>query len=518
MAVVLIRMRLRVLAHSFRPAQAITSIAKLLLGLLGAALTIGLAAVGLDTDEITADLLGLVFLAWFVGWIIVPLLSGGGDETLRPEHFVLFPMTSRQLATGLLGVAFVGGGALVTLLAGIALVVFGAGLGAAATLVSIPAMLLQTAFFVLASRVVLAALGAALRSRRGRDLALLLVAALCVCGFLLRYPIQSLGPEIVRGNAPGFSTLLHLLPSGWGMAAVEAAARADWPIALGALLGLAVLIALLLLAWAPLIERRMTARAATGRSRRAGSDGLLVRLLPATPLGGVVQKELLTWGRDARRRAVLVTSLAALPGAVVPALSGAELLLPFAGLFVLGLACAETSNLYGLDGGGMWHTLVAPDSARADVRGRQLAWALVVAPFCIALTVGFTVFSGLDWAWPWVLALLPAGIGGCAGSVVLLSVIAAYPVPQNSDSNPFTSGTNPHYLQLGLVPLLLTAIGPSTALLILGLAEDRPVLSWLAVPVGVGVGALRWWQCGRQADRRLELRGPELFKVVRQGV
>lgn len=514
---VLIRMRLRVARHSLRPEQAITSIGKFLLGLLAAGITIGLAAGGFRTDAITGDMVALAFLAWFVCWIVVPMLSGGGDETLRPEHFALLPLTSRQLAVGLLGIAFIGPGATVTLVAGIALVVLGGGLGAAAVVVAVPALVLQTVFFVLLAKVVLAGLGAALRSRRGRDIALLLVAFICVSGFLLRYPIQSLGPSIVRGEAPVFSTLLHVLPSGWGTSAVQAAGRSDWLVAIGALIGLAILVGLLVLAWAPLIERRTTTRSASGRYQRA-KPGVLSRLLPSTPMGAVAYKEILTWSRDARRRAVLVTSLAALPGAVVPALSGIEQLLPFGGMFVLALACAETSNLYGLDGSGMWHTILAPNSTRADVRGRQLAWTLVVAPFCVVLTLVLTAVSGLAWAWPWVLALLPALVGGCSGAVVLLSVIAAYPVPKNADSNPFTSGTNPHYMQLSIIPLLMAMVGPAGVLLIQGAVTGNAVLNWLAVPVGVITGALMAWLCGRIACHKLEEGAVDLFGVVRQGV
>ncbi|MFC0111205.1 hypothetical protein [Kibdelosporangium aridum] len=514
---VLIRMRLSVARHSLRREQLITSVGKFLLGLLAAGLTIGLAAGDFRTDAITADMVALAFLAWFICWIVVPMLAGGGDETLRPEHFSLLPITSRQLAVGLLGIAFIGPGAVVTLVAGIALVVLASGLGTTAVVFAVPALVLQTAFFVLLARVVIAALGAALRSRRGRDIALLLVAFICVCGFLLRYPIQSLGPSVIRGEAPGFSAVLHVLPSGWATSAVEAAGRSDWLIAVGALLGLAALVGLLLLAWAPLIERRTTTRSASGRYQRTRS-GVLTRLLPTSPLGAVAYKEILTWSRDARRRAVLVTSLAALPGAVVPALSGIEQLLPFGGMFVLALACAETSNLYGLDGSGMWHTILAPNSTRADVRGRQLAWTLVVAPFCIALTLVLTAISGLAWAWPWVLALLPALVGGCSGAVVLLSVIAAYPVPKNSDSNPFTSGTNPHYMQLSIIPLLIAMVGPALALLIQGAVTGNMVLSWLAVPVGVITGAVMAWLCGRIACQKLEEGAVELFGVVRQGV
>ena len=79
----------------------------------------------------------------------------------------------------------------------------------------------------------------------------------------------------------------------------------------------------------------------------------------------------------------------------------------------MGLAAAlivarGAANLYGDDGTALWLTRMVPGVERADVRGRQAARLLVVPPVMVALTVSLTAFSGQGWAWPWVLATLPA--------------------------------------------------------------------------------------------------------------
>ena len=52
-----------------------------------------------------------------LGWLLLPLVFFGVDETLDPARFALLPLTRRTLVTGLLAAALVGVPALATLLA-----------------------------------------------------------------------------------------------------------------------------------------------------------------------------------------------------------------------------------------------------------------------------------------------------------------------------------------------------------------------------------------------------------------
>ncbi|QBD76636.1 hypothetical protein EPA93_11735 [Ktedonosporobacter rubrisoli] len=74
-------------------------------------------------------------------------------------------------------------------------------------------------------------------------------------------------------------------------------------------------------------------------------------------------------------------------------------------------------NIYAFDGSALWLNLEVPDSERSDVRGRQLAWLLLVAPITLLLSCIFTLVS--QQAWPWVLALVPALLGGAVGLLPL---------------------------------------------------------------------------------------------------
>jgi ABC-2 type transport system permease protein len=138
--------------------------------------------------------------------------------------------------------AFVGPAPVISLLALSGLVVAGvreslAGAGIVGVLVAVPAMVSQLAVFVLLSRVAVAVLGLALRSRLGA------VGAGLINGAILAFLGQGWVFAVALGQDAGRSpSLVRYLPSGWGLLAV----RGDY----WALAAMVVLVVLLLGAWA----------------------------------------------------------------------------------------------------------------------------------------------------------------------------------------------------------------------------------------------------------------------------
>ncbi len=510
---VLIRLKFRVLRHSLRGNQGWFTGVGALFGLLAATVTIVVSTVDFDEPGIGVDVLAGLYLLWAVGWLFGPVFTGGGDETLRPEHFALLPLTPRQLATGLLGAAFVGVPAVVTFLAFCGLVLFADGAGVVVALVAVP---LQLAFVVLLSRVVMAGLGAALRSRRGKDLGVLLAALVGLSGFVAQALFNNFGQVLLDGGSATLSAVLRWAPSGWAVVAVDAAGTGNWLLALVALAGLAAVCAVLLAVWGVLLVRRTTRVAANQGPRETGTRGGLAQRLPATPVGAVAAKELRLWLRDARRRVSLLTMvIVGTMISVIPAVTEGDTdSLPFAPVAVTVFACLLAGNLYGMDGSALWHTLVTPGAAAADVRGRQLAWLLVVGPVALVLTAVLPGISDPS-SYPWVLALVPVVLGGGAGLIMLLSVFAGYPLPDQK-ANPFAAGGNPGLVrtaqQVGISLLLGVVSAPVVLLLIFG--GDNPVLRWSALPLGIAIGAVLFWWWGRIAYRRLAARGPEILATV----
>ncbi|WP_336216633.1 SDR family oxidoreductase [Nonomuraea sp. LPB2021202275-12-8] len=236
-ALTMAQMKLAMLRHAFHGTRAQTAGTGAALGVLFAAGTVYLAFV-------SPDLLAAGYAVWLLGWMLGPVFMGGGDETLRPEYFSLLGLPPRRLATGLLVAAFVGVAPLVSLTALLGLLVTGARLGAVNALVAVPAMVLQLAVFVLLSKVGVAVVGLALRSRLGA----------IVSGLLNGAVLAALGQIWVffwAFGQTGVPTAVWYLPSGWGLLAVQG----HW----WAPAALAVLVLLLLGLWAALLTRRMGA-------------------------------------------------------------------------------------------------------------------------------------------------------------------------------------------------------------------------------------------------------------------
>ena len=186
-----VRLKLRVMANGFRGQH--WRITLFVLGVLGglwfaASGFLLLALPGLVDNRqlavVTAAFGGGLLV---LGWVFLPLVLFGVDETLDPSRFALLPLRRRTLLTGLLTAALVGVPALATLLATSGLAVtawhFGGPLAGLVALVGAVAGLLLC---VLASRAVTSTFAAMLRSRRMRDLAAILLA---VCAALLG-PLQ----------------------------------------------------------------------------------------------------------------------------------------------------------------------------------------------------------------------------------------------------------------------------------------------------------------------------------------
>ncbi|GGO77303.1 hypothetical protein [Nonomuraea cavernae] len=498
LAHILIRMRLALLRNSLRGDRATNLYFGVLLGLALAAGTIVVAV-------LWPAYLPLALAVWLIGWIFGPIFTGGGDETLRPEYFAMLPATPRRIAAGLLAGAFAGPAPLVTLIALLSLPVYGWRHGPAGVLIGLAAALATLTTMVVISRVVVAVIGLFVRSR------VTAATAGIVTGTALALSGNGWAPAVALGTTDTLAwtqTLVRVLPSGWGVAAIEA----SWPLALLILAANGAAIALLLLAWAGLLARRVVSAARGGVPARRGTP----RPFPAA--GGAriaAAKELRTWWRDLVRIQLLGTAFSyALVFPLLLVTIDSWIMVPFTGLIAIVMAAGVSANLYGVDGTALWLTLMTPGAERADVRGRQLAWLLVVGPAATVLTLAGTAVSGQTWAWPWVLGLLPALLGGAAGLIVCIAVTSLVPGtdPHKRGGNPLNTGAD-EGAESGLAWLMLVAV-PTIALPTAAAILLQP---WAGIPVGLLTGALSFWGLGRIAHRRLESHGTELLSLMKHG-
>ncbi|WP_431903442.1 hypothetical protein [Nonomuraea sp. bgisy101] len=494
----MIRMRLALMRNSLRGDNASNLYTGVSLGLI---LAFGTIAV----TVLWPAYLPLALAVWLTGWIFGPIFIGGGSEALRPEYFSMLPATPGRIAAALLAGAFAGPAPAVNLIALLSLPVYGWRFGPAGVLIGLAAAVTTLITMVMISRVIVALIGLFVRSRATAAAVGIVTGtaiALCSNGWA---PVAALGGT---DTAAWSQVLVRVLPSGWGVAAVEA----PWPLALAILAANAGVIALLLAAWAGLLSRRVVSAARGGVPPRRGTP----RPFPSTSGARIAAaKELRAWWRDLVRIQLLATAFSyAIVTPLLLVTIDAWIMVPFAGLIAIVMAAASSANLYGADGTALWLTLMSPGAERADVRGRQLAWLLIVGPAAVVLSLAGTLVSGQTWAWPWVLGLLPALLGGGAGIIVLLAVTSLVPGtdPHKRGGNPLSTGAD-ETAETSLAWLVLVAV-PATALPAAGAVLLHP---WAGIATGVLTGALSAWGLGKIAYRALENHGIDLLNLMKHG-
>lgn len=494
----MIRMRLAIMRNSLRGDNAANLYTGVSFGLILAFGTIAVAV-------LWPAYLPITLAVWLSGWIFGPIFIGGGSEALRPEYFSMLPARPGRIATALLAGAFAGPAPAVNLIALLSLPVYGWRFGPAGVLIGLVAAVTTLITMVMLSRVIVALIGLFVRSRATAAAVGIVTGtaiALCSNGWA---PVVALAGT---DTAAWSELFVRVLPSGWGVAAIEA----PWSLALVILVAGAGVIALLLAAWSCLLSRRVVSAARGGVPPHRGTP----RPFPSTSGARITAaKELRAWWRDLVRIQLLATAFSyAIVTPLLLLTIDAWIMVPFTGLIAIVMAAASSANLYGADGTALWLTLMTPGAERADVRGRQLAWLLIVGPAAVGLSLAGTFVSGQTWAWPWVLGLLPALLGGGAGVIVLLAVTSLVPGtdPHKRGGNPLSTGAD-ETAETSLAWLVLLAV-PATALPAAGAILLNP---WAGIATGVLTGALSAWGLGRIAYRRLENHGIDLLNLMKHG-
>ncbi|MBE7190691.1 hypothetical protein, partial [Jatrophihabitans endophyticus] len=466
----------------------------LAVGAVSAGATFALGFVRHARPGADGDVLAVVLFLW-TGGQLAQAASAGGDTTLRPEVFALLPLPARRLAWSLLAVSLADPVVLLVLVAEAGLIPLAAAGGPVAATSGLAAAVLATVLTVVLATLVGGVLGPG--AGRGRDVGTVVVALalslLALGGTLLPAAVTALDD----GHARWLSIVVHGLPSGWGVNAADAG-RSGHPVTavlwLAALAGLTGLAAV---AWPSVLRRRI---GRPPRTHRAGGTLRPRRFLPASAAGAVCAKELRLWVRDpVRLTCLLIAVVVGLGVALVPRVTaGSGLLMPFGGALTVVIAGACACNLYGNDGTSLWLTIMTPGSARPDLRGRQTAWLIAVAPFSVLETVTLTATSGEPTLWPWAIALVIALLGGAAGLVPVLSLLAVQPLDEAGNPTPGWSVK----VHLALYCTVATAL-PAAAMLVLGASAGSALTQWAAVPVAAATAALLAWWGRRHATRRL---------------
>lgn len=384
------------------------------------------------------DGLALVLSLVGLGWLVIPVVAAALDETVDPRRLELLPLTRGHLAAGLLAAAAIGPGTVITVLAAAGAILWSF-TGAASIVPAAVAGLLFVIWCLASSRLVTTFLTDLLRSRRGRDVAV--VAVSLAAGMVIFIGnIYRPDPGDFGGETPqlgNLGTVLGWTPPGAMGEAMSDFGQGDWAVG-GARLAyvLAVTSAVVWL-WQIVLGRLSTRTTDNARVRTVGEG---VSMVPRVfkgrngPVYATAGKELRYMRRDPRFRSQAVGLVIALAVAGFGAgrfLLGTEYA-PFLATVIAWMVASTGFNLFGMDDRSFWAYVVSGVDLRRILAGKNLALALIGVPAVslVALLMSLLVgeFSHLITAILAALAVLAVWLG--VGNVT--SVMGAFPMPESN--------------------------------------------------------------------------------------
>jgi ABC-2 type transport system permease protein len=517
--VIFVRLKLRLVANGLggQPWRVVLFVLGLLFGIGFAVTGYAVFAVpGLLGDlRVAGVLIPLGGAAIVLGWLFLPLVFFGVDESLDPARFALLPLRRGTLIRGMLAASLAGVPAIATLIATLGTVDATARLGgplaAAVQLLGVVFGLLVCAAV---SRAVTSAFATALRSRRARDLATVLLAVVAA----LLGPIQLLALAGAQradwGRVRDVAAVVSWTPLGapYAMGLDVIAGRA-WAVPIKLAMVVATL-AVLLWWWSATLERAMLGAATAARSSadRRGTPvaQLVLPFLPRNRFGALASREARYWWRETRRRASLITfSVVGIFLPVMTAVTGGG-----AGtlLFVGALAAVGLANQFGYEGSAYAANVVAGVPGRVELHARVVGYALYVSPLLITIAVVVGTVTGRPAVIPSLLGTLAAAFGTGLAAVLPISVRGAYALPDTTNPFALSSGGG---LAKGLMSFgaLLGAVVGTTPIQVVAYLLG-PAWLWAGLPVGAAYGAAAYVLGSRLAANWLDRRMPELLTAV----
>lgn len=477
----------------------------------------GLVALSFAPPQLTKTITVLAGSAALLGWIIVPLLTSGIDQTLSVSRLKIFPIGSTRLVAALAVCGILGIPGAVTLLAG----VFTAAAWWHQPLVAVAAVAtacLAALTCVCGSRLI-ESLNAGLSARRRyRE----------ISGVLILIPLLLLGPLItlLSSGLQGASSSLPALAEGLSWSPLGAAWSVPGDLATGhsgaaalkTLIALATL-GLIVVAWRRSLAAALvsTLQPAT-KAAASGRIGLFARF-PATPTGAVAARALTYWLRDPRySRQLILIPIFPILLYVNSRTTGLDGLVSAAGPIVAVLVSLTIFTDLSYDSTAFAAHISARVTGRADRLGRVLAVASFAVPIVVVITIGSVIVTG---AWSSLPALLGLSLGLLLSGFGLSSVSSArivLPVPAPGDS-PFAAKTGAGFTTsvttLATWGILAVLALPEIVLAITAGATGSLLLGWIALVTGVGLGTVLLVLGIRIGGRELDARGPELLTRLR---
>ena len=452
------------------------------------------------SNGLRQDALVAIALVLAVGWVLVPIVATGVDDTLDPTRFAPWGVSARRLAPGLTVAAFTTVPAVFFVVVALVLGAtwHGAGEGAAVTTLGVVGGALTAIGWVLSARLstLWAARLLAMRSAKVVVAALSLVPLGAVAW--LGVSVQRSGiEEVVGGEVTIALKALAWTPVGAGLAAAESLTHGDVLAAVLKIMVSALWVAVLWFALRDAIAHALVHPVARSAVKTRRSDAVLgswrwwwPKTHGGVAMSAVYERSVRSWSADQR---YVVHALSAF---VFPALYAAGLFVAGHGrsVWVLGApALAAMSVGWGrhndiaLDGSALWLDIVAGVPGRVLLGARLAAVAVWAVPSIGVLAVAASAMSS---RWDLFFVVLTTSMAALSSSLAvstISSVILPYQVPAAGD-NPFGQDTGA--LGASLIGQALSSFGTA---LVVPLAVAPAIAAvvfagwWIPVAVLAGV-------------------------------
>ncbi|MFV0286399.1 MAG: hypothetical protein ACK5IM_08470, partial [Demequina sp.] len=364
-----------------------------------------------ETPDVRADILVVVAAISIGGWITVPLLVTGLEDTLDPGRFATFGVSARQIAPGLIVAGFLTVPAL--FFAGVFVVLAASwrAAGGAAVAVGLAGAVLTLMVMVLGARVAVAWAARAVNDRRARGVLLLAIGlAVAVLASVAWLALRDGVDSALQYEGQVVMEWLGRTPIGAGMAAAEGAAYGRWWSVTWRLALMAGTVVVLALAWRDSIAHALVHPVHRGGGRRRVADAVLAgagagaeagdglgrfRLLSwwtaDAPTRAIRSRLLVSWGTDARYL-VAASGVVALPViffAIAMPILGLDTRWAFVAPVMLAASIGwGRHNDVAYDHTALWLDLVSGRLGRQIMVGRAQATLVWAAPACVLAACG----------------------------------------------------------------------------------------------------------------------------------
>jgi ABC-2 type transport system permease protein len=512
----LVKLRFLILWNGLRRStwQFIASILGALygLGLVGLVVA-GLFALSFVPEDLARTVIVLGGSLTIVGWVLMPMIATGIDQTVEPSRLSIFPIPLDTLLVALTVSGVLGVAGIVTSIAALstALTWWQHPLAAVASVVCAVIAVLTC---VVGSRAVIAVSSRVGTGRRFREAkALVVLIPLILLGPLIVGLIQAI--QTLGDFLPDLAVILGFTPLGAIWAVPADIATGNWARAgiefLIALATLAVLAAL----WRPALRHALENPTAAGPSKVGKNSLGAFDRFPATPTGAVASRALIYWMRDPRYAQQLIT-VPLVPVVLLfysNATDSPALFNITAPVIALLLALSLYADI-SYDNTAFALHLQTGVTGAADRLGRVIALAVFAVPVTALLALATVWYSN---TWTALPGLLGVSFGLLLSGFAVSSVVSgrfALAVPLPGDS-PFKSrpggGITLALTSLATWGMVAVLILPEGVLALIGFITGNMIWGWASLLVGLALGGallvigVRWG--GAIVDRR----GPELL-------